>query len=232
MNKKLTRGIVSGLIMLTSMSVAFGAGTKFEIKATMDSGVTIKYKDEVQKLVDVNGVTKDPIMYNGTTYVPVRSIGDIVGLDVDWDKETRTVLLDEKITVSLENDSLEDIMSAVYSGVKSDLPMVANTPVTDENVKYFLGIESLNGAEALASEAMIGSIPHSVVLLRAPEGSDIEALKKEIKEKVDPRKWICVGVERDEVIVDNIDNVVIMIIQNRIANEIHESFLNLNNENQ
>lgn len=228
MNKKITRGLATGLVMLTSMGVAFGAGTQYEITATMDSGVTIKYKDEAQKLVDVTGKTKDPIMYDGTTYIPIRSVGDIMGINVDWDDATRTVLLKDKVTLSLEKDSLETIMEAVYSKIKGDLPMMlANTAITEENCKNFLGIDLPKGADALASEPMIGSIAHSIALLRAPEGTDIEKLKKEIKEKVDPRKWICVGVEREEVIVDNIGNLIIMIIDGQAPKEFQESFLKL-----
>ena len=227
MNKKITRGLATGLIMITSMGVAFGAGTQVDIKAIMDSGVKIVYKGESQKLVDVNGDTKDPIMYNGTTYVPIRSVADILGISVDWDNDNRQVLLEDNVTLSLENDSLETIMEAVYSRVTEKPMMLANTVVTDENVNYFLGLEALNGAEAIASEPMIGSIAHSVVLLRASEGSDIEALKKEIKENINPRKWICVGVEREEVIVDNIGNMIIMIIDGDNPTKLHEGFLKL-----
>lgn len=232
MNKKITKGLAAGLIMLTSMGVAFGAGTQYEIKATMDSGITVKYKGEVQELKDVNGVSKDPILYNGTTYIPVRSVGEIFGINVDWDQETKSVLLEDKISVSLEEDSLETIMEAVYSGVGDKIPMmIANTVITEENSAYYLGLESLTeDTEALASESMITSVAHSVCLLRAAEGTDIEALKNEIKEKVNPRKWICVGVEREEVIVDNIGNLIIMIIDKSAPEKYQESFLKLNNE--
>lgn len=98
MNKKVARGLATGLIMLTSVGVAFGAGTQFEIKAIMDSGVKIMYKGEAQNLIDVNGVTKDPIIYNGSVYVPIRSAGEIFGENVDWDEESRNVLLGDKVT--------------------------------------------------------------------------------------------------------------------------------------
>jgi len=125
--------------------------------------------------------------------------------------------------------TLEEIMASIYKGVGEEIPSLQNTPLTDENVAYYAGIEKLDGAEGLASEAMITSVAHSVVLVKAKEGSDIEALKTEMKEKVDPRKWICVGVEREEVIVDNIGNTIIMIIdQNKEAAEkLHKSFLAL-----
>lgn len=227
MNKRVARGLATGLIMLTSVGVAFGAGTQFEIKATMDSGIRVMYRGEAQKLVDVNGAIKDPIMYKGTTYVPIRSIADILGVSVDWDEESRDVLLQDNVTVSLENDSLETIMEAVYSRIKEKPMMLANTVITDENSEWFLGLKSLKGAEGLASEPMIGSIAHSVCLLRAPEGTDIEKLKAEIKENINSHKWVCVGVEREEVIVDNIGNLIIMIIDGQNSTEFHEGFLNL-----
>ncbi|QSX06465.1 hypothetical protein JYG23_03125 [Sedimentibacter sp. zth1] len=123
--------------------------------------------------------------------------------------------------------SLEEIMTSIYEGIDEEMPMVANTVLTEENVAYFAGIEKLDGNEGLASEAMINAKAHSVVLVKAKEGTDIEALKKEMKEKVDPRKWICVGVEREEIIVDNIGNTVILIIDDQVAYKIHESFLAL-----
>lgn len=230
MNKKLISGIATGMIMLTSMGVAFGIGTQYEIKATMDSGVTIKYKGEIQELKDVNGVTKDPIMYNGTTYVPIRSVAEMLDLNVDWDNENRMVIIKDKINVSLENDSLSEIMEGVYNGFgNQERPMMlSNTEITDDTASYYLGLESLNGAEAIASEPMIGSIAHSVCLLRVPEGADVEAIKTEIIENVNPYKWVCVGVEKENIIIDNIGNVIILIMSEVMPTEqLHQNFLSM-----
>lgn len=48
--------------------------------------------------------------------------------------------------------SLEEIMASIYEGVDEEMPKVQNTPLTDENVAYFAGIEKLDGAEGLASK--------------------------------------------------------------------------------
>ena len=71
-------------------------------------------------------------------------------------------------------------------------------------------MESTEYTEGLASEAMIGSIAHSVVLLRAEDEAAAETLKEDVKANVDPRKWIC--VEAEEVITDNIGDLVILIM--------------------
>jgi len=108
---------------------------------------------------------------------------------------------------------LEELMPKVYENLKEDeLPMLANTEVTEENIEYYLGSADIEYEEALASEPMMSSIAHSVVLVRVKDGADIEETKDKIKNNVDPRKWLCVGVEEDDVIVKNKGNLIILIM--------------------
>jgi len=109
---------------------------------------------------------------------------------------------------------LEDLMVRVYEDIAEDERpmMLMNTLVDDENIEYYLGSSDIEYEEALASESGVGSIAHSVVLVRVKDGADVEKVKTEIKENVDPRKWICVGVEEDDVIVKNKGNLVILIM--------------------
>ena len=109
--------------------------------------------------------------------------------------------------------TLEEIMTKLYSDIKEDeRPMLANTEVNEENIETFLGTTDIEYKEALASEPMIGSIAHSVVLVRTKDNADIEKIKTEIKTKVNPRKWICVGVEEKDVIVKSKGNLVVLIL--------------------
>ena len=78
----------------------------------------------------------------------------------------------------------------------------------------------------MASEPMIGSSAHSIVLIRVNDGSDIAKIKEDIKTNVDPRKWICVGVDPENVVVDNIDNMIILIMDER-SEEFHKAFLEI-----
>ena len=110
--------------------------------------------------------------------------------------------------------SLEEIMTKIYADIPEDQRpmMLGNMEVTSENVEGFLGTAEIEYEEALASESMVGAIAHSVVLVRAKEGADIEAVKTTIKENVNPRKWVCVGVEKDDVIIKNKGDLIIVII--------------------
>ncbi len=111
------------------------------------------------------------------------------------------------------NGSLSDIMNTI----NKDLPAVTknnlvDTEITDENYAMFLGEADINYEEALVSENMIGSIAHSVILVRLKDGEDIEKAKEEIRGGINPRKWICVWVEDEDVIIENKGNLIIAII--------------------
>lgn len=122
--------------------------------------------------------------------------------------------------------TLEEIMTKVYANLGEDeKPMsLTNIPVDNENVEGFLGTADIEFEEALASEPMISSIAHSVVLVRVKEDADIEATMKKIKENVNPRKWICVGVEEDQVIVKNKGNLIILIMVANNSDKLEAGF--------
>ncbi|BES65660.1 hypothetical protein SANA_20990 [Gottschalkiaceae bacterium SANA] len=119
--------------------------------------------------------------------------------------------------------TLEEIVENIYGGTELELPQTMITELNEENEAYFLGNTDVNYVKAIASEPMMSSVAHSLVLLQVEEGADIESLKTTIKENVDPRKWICVGVEDDEVIVDHVGDIVVLIMSHD-AETLHESF--------
>ena len=127
--------------------------------------------------------------------------------------------------------SLEDIMAKVYENIPEDERpmMLTNTEVNEENIEYFLGTKDIEYEEALASESGIGSIAHSVVLVRTKKGADVEKIKDKIEKSVNPRKWVCVGVEKDDVIVESEGDLIILImVEDETTREkLEESFDNL-----
>lgn len=131
-----------------------------------------------------------------------------------------------EVEVNIEG-SLEEIMDEIYAGVDAELlPAVGSLALTSDDIGYYVGVADIDFKEALASEAMINAIAHSVCLVRMNAGADVENTKKQIEANADPRKWIC--VEAEKVIVDNIGDLVILIMSNEAtATAIHESFLAL-----
>ena len=124
--------------------------------------------------------------------------------------------------------TLEEIMTKVYADVPEDERpmMLTNIEVTEENIENYLGTKDFEYEEALASESAVGSIAHSVVLVRMKDGANIEDAKKKIEENVNPRKWIC--VEAEDVVVKNKGNLIILIMSSsNYIEKIENSFDNL-----
>lgn len=184
------------------------------IEAFIDSKLIAEYAVKYVSALASKGFVKG---YEDKTIRPQSNISRAEGV----------ILLDRFVK---DEDSLESIMAKIYDGVTTQMPRVSNIEITPENSQYFLGIENMKFVEALASEAMIGSQAHSVCLVRVEEGADVAAIKEQIRTSVNPRKWICVGVERDEVIVENIGNLILLVIDQFAPKEISESFLALEKE--
>ena len=56
-------------------------------------GITIYLDGEKLEPRDVTGAVVDPFVISGTTYLPIRAVASALGLGVDWDGVTKTVLL-------------------------------------------------------------------------------------------------------------------------------------------
>ena len=135
--------------------------------------------------------------------------------------------LKPKTEVNVEG-TLEELMTKMYAGIpEENLPMMlGNIPVDSENVEGFLGTTEVSYKEAVASESMVGSIAHSVVLVRLNDAKDANEAVQKIKDSVNPRKWIC--VEASNVVVKSKGDLVILIMSNEtLAPTLEANFNNL-----
>lgn len=102
---------------------------------------------------------------------------------------------------AFEGDEMQ--LSGIFADINaevSQLPMVGDVEIDNDNFESFLFIEPTQDYMALASEGQISSIAHSEVLLRVGESDDAEALAREIFENANPNKWICVTAEKTAVV--------------------------------
>ena len=94
--------------------------------------------------------------------------------------------------------SINDVITSVQYDV--ELPNVQTSALSSELYPSYLFIDYIEGSEALTSDALIGSIAHSLVVLKLPEGVDSAATADTIRANADPRKWICVEAEKVQVV--------------------------------
>lgn len=56
-------------------------------------GVDVVIDGEKAEVKDESGSPVEAVLYKGTTYVPVQMMADALGLDLNWDQDSRTVYL-------------------------------------------------------------------------------------------------------------------------------------------
>ena len=88
---------ICAIVAITGLSTV-GATTVYNnVSATLRPDITVKYNNEAIELKDSNDGLITPIIINGRTYLPIRAIANLTGLNIDWDNESQTILIDNKI---------------------------------------------------------------------------------------------------------------------------------------
>jgi hypothetical protein len=99
MRKGTTKGFILGMVftlMLVSTVNVFGASVGKAIDVVYNNIKIVVDGKPVSFGKDSAGNNIEPFIYNGTTYLPVRAVGEAIGKKVDWDGATQTVYLGEK----------------------------------------------------------------------------------------------------------------------------------------
>ena len=115
-------------------------------------------------------------------------------------------------------DSLDVIIEKIYAESPTEIAVmtqILELSDTSEDGLWLLksstGLDSAELiSEAAVSEAMIGSIPYSMVLVRVKDAANAKAVAEKMKEGIDPRKWIC--VEADDMQVSGYCDVVMLVM--------------------
>lgn len=59
--------------------------------------VKIMYDFELQTFKDANDKIVYPLIYGGTTYLPVRAIAGLMGVSIEWDSNSQTIVIEREI---------------------------------------------------------------------------------------------------------------------------------------
>ena len=121
---------------------------------------------------------------------------------------------DTATELTAEEQEVLDTLSQLVAGAADDI-MCDNVIIPADQYPYYLFIDYIDGSIAASASAMIGSIPHSVVLLKLPEDADVAAVAADIEANMDPRKWIC--VEAEATLVKTSGQYVLMAMSSQDA---------------
>ena len=93
--KSMFKGYVLGLLtaLLVSVMVVPGFAATVAKTITVYTGITLYYDGVKVEPKDANGKKVEPLLYNGTTYLPVRAVSGLFGEDINWDGKTQSVYI-------------------------------------------------------------------------------------------------------------------------------------------
>lgn len=148
MFKEKMKGFIAGIcvmLLLTSVTV-FAVG----IDVYME-GIRV-YWDGVEKtLRDEEGKKVEPMIYEGTTYVPIRAMSQLMGKTVEWDQATTSVFVGGKpVEETLHLEDLEE----------SKIDRRGVHILTGEKAKF-----NLKDQEVRCDNLMMSSYDHNLYIL-------------------------------------------------------------------
>ncbi len=68
--------------------------------ATFRPDIALKVNGTTYNVRDTNGNLVSPLLYNGTTYLPLSALGRMLDAEVSWDASTNTVIINDADTAS------------------------------------------------------------------------------------------------------------------------------------
>lgn len=122
------------LVFAVALAFCLGIGAASvaqKVTAEICPHFTVIADGEKQTFTDANGTEVYPLVYNGTTYLPVRSIGNLMGKNVGWDSATSTITLNGKFAFDQIKNALM-VNGITYKEVKMAAEMIGAT----EGYKY------------------------------------------------------------------------------------------------
>lgn len=79
--------------MALSAALTVSAFAATNVTATLRPDVTVRIDGVTCDFYNAQGKEVHPIIYNGTTYIPLRAVGELMGKNVNWDGTTGTASL-------------------------------------------------------------------------------------------------------------------------------------------
>lgn len=95
-------------LTLVASNMVYAAVIPTEVE--LNQNLTITYNGKVQRFKNVKGDIVYPISYEGTTYLPIRSISCLFETEIEWDENTNSIYLGKG---SLDTVAAEDISEFV-----------------------------------------------------------------------------------------------------------------------
>ena len=86
-------GVFATLLLVSAIGTAAATVGKQLVEISYKD-ITITLDGEDVDLADANGNPVEPFLLNGSNYLPIRAAAEALGLEVGWDGDTHTIILE------------------------------------------------------------------------------------------------------------------------------------------
>lgn len=198
MKKKVTV-LTAGVLCAAGIIVgASASGVIQKVQSEIRPDFTVKVDGKTQTFKNVNGEVVYPMLYNGTTYLPVRAIGELMGKTVYWYEDDKlielksenTTVTDADVIITDDKDKKPDKTEKADKQDKDDKRDKEDKPDKSVKPKEILPpeIEGITLDEA------------KKIALQKAGLSENEVLFEEASYDFDDGRWICeIEFKKDKV---------------------------------
>lgn len=122
MIKKVTLLTTLGAITLGIAIGVSANGIVQKVQSEIRGDFIIKTNGQIQTLKSVDGETVYPMLYEGTTYLPIRAIAELNNKEVVWYEDTKTIDIVDKT-----NSTVTDADKIVNGDISKQTPVPRQT---------------------------------------------------------------------------------------------------------
>ncbi|MCT4687295.1 peptidylprolyl isomerase [Vallitalea sp.] len=163
-------GFVTATFLLATVIGVSASGLVKDITAKISYEIRTVLDGEEFSPKDTDGTELEPIIYNGRTYLPVRSLCNALGLSVGWQNNTKTIILSTKpntnyedtiVTINGENKITLGEINLYLAQIKAQYESYFGANVweqTTEDGKSIAQIAKDNALSSVQSSNIIASV--------------------------------------------------------------------------
>ncbi len=130
MKRTLKRFILSAFCFALVFSVPLSAMAVSPVSAELRPDTRIVIDGTETAFYNADGRQVYPVLYQGTTYLPVRAIGELMGMSVDWNQSTKTITLTSPRTMpTVVGTPVQAANQSIRAEIRDDFTLVVNNSV-------------------------------------------------------------------------------------------------------
>lgn len=182
--------------------------------------VTIMYDFQIQNFMDAKGTKMHPIMYKGSTYLPISAISALMKEKVEWDEDTKTIKIGNE-----EKNEQEEVTQVTPITKRLSKEFQNAVETYDQATEKVTGIYKCTDSAILA---MMASSVTEDVRAAEKQSNSLRSMKvsKMTDEERDAYTALCDFVDISQYYLLVLENIAYLAASGEDYSMLSETFLN------